>query len=95
MTYQTDRLERGSSGAAVVELQLRLAGFRGTLWDGDCGGGTELQVQAFQRDFMGSSAPSGVVDAATVDNQEACFLGQRTTANAGSPPRASAHGVNG
>lgn len=35
-------LQRGDKGANVEELQLRLAGFRGTVWDGDFGPGTEL-----------------------------------------------------
>lgn len=59
-------LTRGAKGAAVEELQLRLAGFRGTLWDGDFGPGTELQVVTFQRDYMGEVHPRGVVDEATL-----------------------------
>jgi len=34
-------LKRGSKGPDVAELQLRLAGFRGTVPDGDFGPGTE------------------------------------------------------
>jgi peptidoglycan hydrolase-like protein with peptidoglycan-binding domain len=60
-------LQRGDKGAAVVELQLRLAGFRGTLWDGKFGPGTELQVVCFQRDYMRRSNPTGQVDRATLD----------------------------
>jgi hypothetical protein len=59
-------LQRGDRGADVVELQMRLAGFRGTLPDGDYGPGTELQVVAFQRDVMGMAAPSGAADDATI-----------------------------
>ncbi len=55
-------LRRGDQGPAVVDLQLRLAAFRGTLWDGDFGPGTELQVVSFQRDFMGLTSPSGKAD---------------------------------
>jgi hypothetical protein len=46
---------------------MRLAGFRGTLWDGDFGPGTELQVMAFQRDFMGVRSPDGIANAAVID----------------------------
>jgi len=61
-----DPLKRGDRGADVIELQMRLAGFRGTLPDGDYGPGTELQVMAFQRDVMGQTSPSGQGDAATL-----------------------------
>jgi peptidoglycan hydrolase-like protein with peptidoglycan-binding domain len=60
-----DPLRRGNRGPAVADLQIRLAGFRGTVWDGDFGAGTELQVLAFQRDYMGVAEPDGVVDADT------------------------------
>jgi hypothetical protein len=60
-------LKRGDQGAAVVELQLRLAGFRGTVWDGKFGPGTELQVVCFQRDYMRQSARTGQADRATFD----------------------------
>lgn len=60
-------LERGSAGSDVVELQLRLAGFRGTVWDGQFGPGTELQVVCFQRDVMEIDQPSGVCDRATFE----------------------------
>jgi hypothetical protein len=59
-------LNRGMRGDDVTELQMRLAGFRGTLWDGDFGPGTELQVITFQRDYMRMSAPTGVIDAPTL-----------------------------
>jgi hypothetical protein len=52
-------------GPDVVELQIRLAGFRGTAPDGDFGSGTELQLQKFQQDFMGMATPTRVVDRAT------------------------------
>ena len=55
-------LGRSDSGPEVVELQIRLAGFRGTVWDGDFGPGTELQVLAFQRDYMRMSDPTGRAD---------------------------------
>lgn len=60
-------LKRGDAGPEVVELQMRLSGFRGTIPDGRYGPGTELQVQAFQRDFMGAEEPSGQADAETMD----------------------------
>ena len=59
-------LERGATGPDVEELQLRLSGFRGTVWDGHYGPGTELQVRAFQRDVMGIPDPSGVADLSTL-----------------------------
>ena len=62
MAFGDINLERGSKGDDVVELQLRLAGFRGTTWDGSFGPGTELLVLAFQKDYMKVRNPSGVVD---------------------------------
>ena len=59
MEYGRRELRRGARGADVVELQMRLAGFRGTVPDGDFGPGTERQVRSFQQDFMGI-APPGV-----------------------------------
>jgi len=50
----------------VVELQIQLAGFRGTVWDGIFGPGTELQVISFQREYMELEVPSGIIDADTV-----------------------------
>ena len=67
MAFGDNVLKRDSRGDDVVELQLRLSGFRGTSWDGAYGPGTELQVQTFQREVMGSANPSGVVDPETVD----------------------------
>ena len=46
----------------MEELQIRLAGFRGTVWDGDFGPGTELQVTTFQKEYMKMADPTGVVD---------------------------------
>jgi len=59
-------LEKGDKGPEVVELQIRLAGFRGTVWDGDYGSGTELQVRTFQRDVMGMEEPTGITDTRTL-----------------------------
>ena len=44
MQYGERELKRGCKGPDVVELQTRLAGFRGTMPDGDFGPGTERQV---------------------------------------------------
>jgi hypothetical protein len=65
-TYGERPLARGCQGADVVELQIRLAGFRGTLPDGEFGPGTERQVMSFQRDFMKMKSPSGIVDRRTM-----------------------------
>ena len=67
MAFGSKRLKRGDKNEDVVELQLRLSGFRGTVWDGDFGPGTELQVVSFQRDYMGLENPSGRVTRATFD----------------------------
>ena len=67
MEYGERQLERGCKGPDVVELQIRLAGFRGTLLDGDFGPGTERQVMSFQRDFMKMKSPTGVVDRKTME----------------------------
>ena len=66
MAYGERVLRRRSKGADVVELQIRLAGFRGTLPDGDFGPGTERQVTSFQRDYMKLPEPSGVADGDTL-----------------------------
>ncbi len=65
MPYGDRILQQGALGDDVAELQLRLAGFRGTLPDGDFGPGTELQVKMFQTDYMKLASPTGVVDRAT------------------------------
>lgn len=61
----TKTLKRGDKSPEVQLLQIKLAGFRGTVWDGSFGPGTELQVMQFQKDFMGSPAPTGIVDPIT------------------------------
>jgi hypothetical protein len=66
MDYGERTLARRCNGPDVVELQLRLAGFRGTLPDGDFGPGTERQVMSFQRDYMKMDAPTGVADGDTL-----------------------------
>ncbi len=63
--YGSRELRVGCKGPDAAELQTRLAGFRGTLPDGDFGGGTMLQVTTFQRDFMKMAVPTGVVDRST------------------------------
>ena len=57
MGYGERDLVRGAGGEDVVELQMRLAGFRGTVPDGGFGPGTELQVTSFQRDWMERGQP--------------------------------------
>jgi hypothetical protein len=58
-------LSKGMTGSDITELQIRLAGFRGTIWDGSFGPGTELQVTVFQRDYM-KIMPTGIVDPNTI-----------------------------
>jgi hypothetical protein len=67
MEYGQRVIRRSDSGDDVQELQLRLAGFRGTVPDGDFGPGTELQVVSFQRDFMKMPQPTGVADRSTLE----------------------------
>jgi hypothetical protein len=62
MEFNSEHLEKGSKGPAVEELQIRLAGFRGTVWDGDFGPGTELQVITFKKEYMNLADPTGIVD---------------------------------
>ncbi len=50
MEYGQRILKRGLTGPDVEELQIRLAGFRGTIPDGEFGPGTELQVFQFKRE---------------------------------------------
>jgi hypothetical protein len=66
MAFGDTELGRDDQGDDVVELQMRLAGFRGTTPDGDFGPGTELQVSSFQRDWMGLAASHGRADADTI-----------------------------
>ncbi|MBU0986045.1 MAG: peptidoglycan-binding protein, partial [Proteobacteria bacterium] len=67
MAFGQNPLYRESKGPEVVELQLRLAGFYGTVWDGDFGPATEYQVMAFQREYMGMAKPTGMVEADTFE----------------------------
>lgn len=62
MQYGLRILQRGHEGPDVEELQVRLAGFRGTIPDGLFGPGTELQVLQFQRDYMQMPEPTGIAD---------------------------------
>lgn len=73
ISYGERLITRGIEGADVAELQLRLAGFRGTVPDGDFGPGTELQVVQFQRDVMGIH-PDGIAGESTLKaiDQFAC-----------------------
>ena len=66
MKYGERVLKRGLTGADVEELQIRLAGFRGTVPDGQFGPGTEMQVMEFQRSYMGIRSPSGRADGNTM-----------------------------
>lgn len=66
MEYGERILQKGLTGPDVVELQIRLAGFRGTVPDGDFGSGTELQVTKFQSDHMKMATPTGLVDGETM-----------------------------
>jgi len=66
MDFGERELGRRSRGPDVAELQIRLAGFSGTVPDGDFGPGTERQVMSFQRDYMTMPEPSGVADGDTL-----------------------------
>ena len=66
MEYGKRELRRDCEGPDVQELQIRLAGFRGTLPDGEFGPGTERQVLNFQRDYMKLAQPSGRADLKTL-----------------------------
>jgi hypothetical protein len=66
MEYGERILQKGLNGDDVAELQIRLAGFRGTVPDGGFGSGTELQVVTFQRDYMKMQTPTGLVDGDTL-----------------------------
>ena len=62
MAFGDAELKLGSDGAEVIELQVRLAGFLGTVWDGAFGPGTERQVKIFQQDYMEMQNPTGRVE---------------------------------
>ncbi|MFH1985254.1 MAG: peptidoglycan-binding domain-containing protein [Pseudomonadota bacterium] len=66
MTYGERELKKGLSGEDIVELQTRLAGFRGTIPDGQFGPSTELQVVSFQKDYMKKARPTGIADPETM-----------------------------
>jgi len=68
--YGERELYKGLKGQDVIELQMRLAGFRGTIPDGKFGPGTELQVVQFQKDYMNISQPGGIVDFSTIEAME-------------------------
>ena len=61
MKFGERTLRMRSKGKDVEELQLRLAGFSGTVWDGGFGPKTKKQVMQFQRDFMNIARPDGIV----------------------------------
>lgn len=66
VAYGSRLLQKNTFGSDAAELQIRLAGFRGTVPDGDFGPGTERQVMSFQRDYMKLRQPSGIVDRKTM-----------------------------
>jgi Putative peptidoglycan binding domain len=65
MKFGERTLKVNSNGKDVQELQLRLAGFAGTVWDGEFGNKTKNQVVIFQKEFMNIANPTGVVDTDT------------------------------
>ncbi len=65
MAFGDKSLELGARGRDVVELQLRLSGFRGTVWDGVFGHGTALQVVKFKEDYLRLKKPDSIVDGDT------------------------------
>jgi hypothetical protein len=67
MAYRDRPLAQNDKGDDVIELQMRLAGFKGTVPDGDFGPGTLKQVTAFQSEWMKMAQPTGLVDDATFD----------------------------
>ena len=72
MKFGERTLRIRSKGRDVEELQLRLAGFSGTIWDGDFGAKTKNQVMQFQRDYMNLARPDGIVGPRTFYGAE-CF----------------------
>jgi Putative peptidoglycan binding domain len=67
MAYGDRDMRLNDTGPDVAELQMRLAGFRGTIPDGQFGAGTQLQVTKFQEDVMAMRPASGVADRATLE----------------------------
>ena len=67
MAYRDRPLAQGDKGDDVVELQMRLAGFKGTVPDGDFGPNTVTQVTTFQSEWMKMAQPTGRVDTDTFD----------------------------
>ena len=59
---------KGDSGQAVLEINIRLAGFGGLFPTDDFTDMTERGVKQFQRDYMGMANPTGVAD---IDTQNA------------------------
>ena len=66
MAYGDPEMKFGDEGPDVAELQMRLAGFRGTIPDGQFAAGTQLQVAKFQEDFMAIRPGPGVADRSTL-----------------------------
>ena len=66
LRYGERVMQRGMKGVDVQELQIRLAGFSGTVPDGDFGPGTETQVKQFQSDVMKLNDPTGIADQDTL-----------------------------
>jgi len=60
LKYTKSKLMQGKD---VEELQLRLAGFAGTDWDGKFGKNTKKQVELFQKEYMKMQKPTGIVEA--------------------------------
>jgi hypothetical protein len=57
---------RGDRGKAILEINIRLAGFGGLLPTEDFTEMTERGVKQFQRDYMNMENPTGVADIATL-----------------------------
>jgi hypothetical protein len=57
MAFGEKDIQRRDKSTDIAELQLKLSWFRGTVWDGNFGPGSELQVMAFQRDVMKITTP--------------------------------------
>lgn len=60
-------LKAGMKGDDVVDLQLLLAGFSGSVWDGVFGPVTKKQVVSFQLNYMKLSKANGIVDSITLE----------------------------